>query len=62
MVGQFLLDVDDFMFGAVQQELNRSSKKMMSKYTFGKWVEQEVDFVGRHVKELEDRVMRGSVP
>ena len=57
LVRQFLLDVDDFMFGGVPQELNRVKEHVMSKYTLGKCVENVGDFIGRHVNLLEDRVL-----
>ena len=58
-VGQFLMDVDDFNVSAVPQELDRVKKDLMSKCTFGKWLEKEGDFIflGRHLKQLEDRAL-----
>ena len=57
LIGQFLRDVDDFMFGAAPEELSRVKTYLMSTYTFAKWVEKDGDFISRHVKKLEDRVL-----
>lgn len=57
LVGQLLLDVDDFLFGAAPSELSRLKATFMNKYEFGKWEPLEGEFLGRRILQLDDRVL-----
>jgi len=47
-----LIEVDDFVVAAKDKEtLQDAQKQLMSRFKFGKWEENEADFIGRHVKK-----------
>ena len=51
-----LVEVDDFIVAAVQDEYPALKKSMEAKFLFGKWQEDEAEYAGRHVKCTEDAI------
>lgn len=57
LVGRLLLDVDDFLFGAIPSELSRVKTALMKSYEFGNWESFEGEFRGRRLRQLDDRIL-----
>ncbi len=51
-----LLEVDDFAIASTAEYKAHLESALRSRFQFGKWAENEENFIGRHVKVLSDRI------
>ena len=50
LLGQILLEVDDFIIAALPEHYDKLQKQMQDRFTFGKWEVNEAEFAGRHIR------------
>ena len=50
------LEVDDFAIASTAEYKSHLESALRSRFQFGKWAQNEEDFIGRHVKVLSDRI------
>ena len=49
-VAQVLVEVDDFIVGAVDEWRDWLKERLQGRFLFGKWEDDEAEYAGRHVK------------
>ena len=56
IIAMVLLEVDDFAIASTAGYKAHLESALRSRFQFGKWAQNEEDFIGRHVKVLSDRI------
>ncbi len=57
IIAQVLLEVGDINVGSIPSYDKDLKKAMTDRFQFGKWEFEEVDFAGRHVKRVDNKVL-----
>ena len=55
-LAQILVEVDDFIIAARQDNYQSIKDSMQKRFNFGKWQEDEAEYAGRHIRCTEDAI------